>query len=102
MFLSSASNTPAATTNVASLVPTNTSGSLNISVVADSNGSYSNYLAQVYGLAYGNQTTSMNVNPNAVGFADPIIPEPSSYISMGFGLAAVLAYARRRKRAAVK
>jgi hypothetical protein len=81
------------------MVPTYTTGSVNIAVVVDTSGSYSNHLAQIYGLAYGNQGTNMNVNPNAVGFADPIIPEPSSYISMGFGLAAVIAYARRRRAA---
>lgn len=93
------SNTTASTTNVASMVPTYTSGSVNLAVVADVNGSYSNYLAQIYGLAYGNQGGYSNVNPNAIGFADPIVPEPSSYVSMGIGLAAVLVYARRKRAA---
>lgn len=89
-----------ASTNIASLVPTNTGGSTTMGLFSDSavNNTYSNYLSQIYGVAYGNPNTSIsistNINPNAVAFDNP---EPSSYVSMGIGLAAVLAYARHRK-----
>jgi len=90
-------STQAATVNVASLVPTNTGGTTTMALFSDAAvNSYSSYLAQIYGLAYGSQNTNANINPNAYGSADPI-PEPSSYVSMGLGLAAVLAYARHRK-----
>lgn len=94
----STGSTSVPTNNVASVVPTNTGGTTTMALFSNTMvSSYSSYLAQIYGLAYGSQTTTLNFNPNAFGAADPM-PEPSSYISMGIGLAAVVAYARRRKK----
>lgn len=93
-----ASNTQGSTTNIASLVPTNTGGVTTMSLFTSSGNSYSNYLAQVYGLAYGNQGSNLNFNPNAFGAADPA-PEPSTYVMMAAGLGALFAYNRRRKKA---
>jgi hypothetical protein len=90
-------STTVTTNNVASVLPTNTGGTTTMALFSDSAvSSYSSYLAQIYGVTYGSQTNQWGYNPNAIGNADPI-PEPSSYITIGFGLAAAVAYARRRK-----
>jgi hypothetical protein len=49
----------------------------------------------VYGTSYGAQT----YNPNSVGNADLILPEPGSLASIGLGLLLVGGYASRRRKA---
>jgi hypothetical protein len=89
--------------NIASTLPTNTGGSTTSSLYTNSTSSsdpYAAYLAMIYGIAY-QQPRSFTQSPIG-GAADPIVPEPSSIVSMGIGLAMIAAYARRRMRARSK
>ena len=91
--------TPSFTNNVASFLPTNTGGTTTSSLFSDGGtSSYSSYLAQIYALAYASPSgpvTTIAVNNPIFGLAET--PEPSTYVSMGIGLAMVLGYARKRR-----
>jgi hypothetical protein len=88
------------TNNLASSLPTDTSTSVNSALYSSGSSAYESYMAAVYAAAYGNQNAAPVVPTNPIGaLAEPIVPEPSTYVGVGAGLALLLFQARRRMAA---